>query len=336
MNRRSMHRSGRTLGPTTYPFQPGYGSRMGNDPLESILAIDPGEAFEEMCWNLLRRRYRPEQLVYLPATLEGDYGIEGFSKDGIVYQCYADRDSLSLRDRTTKQKRKLYKDTVKLKSNATKLEAVLDGLVIEGYIFMVPQFDAAELVAYAVKRAEAVRSLNLKFIASNFSISIKEPKDYPEELRAAERDGSATAVVPDPLVESKDVELFQTRKPELVAKLEKKLAALEIEEGRTELRDDFVRAFLVKEGVMGGLEEWPETWEAVERRRRLREEKLSLENQLDSTAPKERVGNLITGYQDDLFKAVGGLGEPDAQRVAMGQVGDWLMRCPLRFPSSSS
>ena len=310
---------------------------MGNDPLQGILAQDPGEEFEEICLNLLRRRYQPAQLVYLPAKAEGDYGIEAFTKDGLVYQCYADRDSLSLRDRTTKQKRKLYKDTLKLKTYAAKLESVLGGLLIEGYIFLVPQFDAAELVAYAVKRAEAVRSFGLKFIAPDFSISIKEPRDYPEELRAAERDGSATAVVPDPSIGNEDVQLFQSRKPELVSKLEKKLAALEIaEEDRADFRDDFVRAFLVKEGVMGGLKDWPETWEAVERRRRLREEKLSLENQLDPAQPKERVGGLITGYQDDLSKAVAGIGEPDAQRVAMGQVGDWLMRCPLRFPGAWS
>jgi hypothetical protein len=309
---------------------------MPTDPLEGVLAIDPGDAFEEFCWNLLRRKYRQEELVYLPATLEGDYGIEGFSKDSVVYQCYADRDSLSLRDRTNKQKRKLYKDTAKLRTNAEELEAVLDGMLIEGYIFMVPQFDAAELVAYAVTRSEAVRNYNLSFIADGFSISIKEPKDYPAELRAAEADGSATALVPAPTIAIKEVELFQTRKPDLIAKLEQKLAALNVkDEDRAELRNDFVRAFLMKEGVMGGLKDWPETWEAVERRRRLREERLSFENQLDPAGPKERIGKLIDGYEGDLADKVAGLLDSDAQCLATGQVGDWLMRCPLRFPGSS-
>lgn len=52
--------------------------------------------------------------------LGGDYGIEGFSTDGIAYQCYADQDSLGLRARTDKQKKKLYDDTVKLKTHADK------------------------------------------------------------------------------------------------------------------------------------------------------------------------------------------------------------------------
>lgn len=78
---------------------------MQGDSLEGIPAKDPGEAFEEAFWGLLRRRYPPQELVRLPATMGGDYGIEGFSDDGVVYQCYADRDSLTLRHRTDKQNR---------------------------------------------------------------------------------------------------------------------------------------------------------------------------------------------------------------------------------------
>lgn len=309
---------------------------MGNDPLGDIPAIDPGEDFEEMCWNLLRRRYAPEQLVYLPATLDGDYGIEGFSKDGIVYQCYADRNSLTLRNRTEKQQEKLYRDSRKLQKYAAELEAVLDGLVIENYFFLVPQFHAASLVAYAAERAKAVRGFNLGFLSESFSIHIKEPKDYPAELRAAEIDGSAKALIPDPSVDSEAIELFQGEKPDLISTLEAKLAALDMQPSNLEeLRDELVRAFLVKEEVMGGLKEWPETWEAVELRRQLRQEKLVIENQVDSAGAGERVGGLMNSYQADLIEHVGGLREPDAQRVAIGQVGDWLMRCPLRFQETS-
>lgn len=305
---------------------------MSGDPLANIAATDPGEDFEEMCWGLLRRRYPIPDLVRLPATLGGDHGIEGFSKDGIAYQCYADRDSLSLRHRTDKQKQKLTRDTSKLKKNATELEALLDGLLIDNYVLMVPEFHAAELVAHAVHRAEVVRGFNLGFIGADFAISIKVPQDYPAELRAAEVDGAASPLLPDPAVEEADVELFGDRKPDLISRLDGKLESLQ-EEGpaRRELRDELVRSFLVKEELMGGLQDWPETWEAVERRRQLRQEALKLQNQLDHATPNERIAALIDSYQAELKENVAGLPDPDAQRIATGQVGDWLMRCPLSF-----
>jgi hypothetical protein len=190
---------------------------MSGDPLENIAVSDPGEDFEEMCWGLLRRRYPIPDLVRLPATLGGDRGIEGFSKDGIAYQCYADRDSLTLRHRTDKQKQKLTRDTGKLKKYATELEALLDGLLIENYVLMVPEFHAAELVGHAVRRAKAVRDFGLSFIGANFAISIKVPQDYPAELKAAEIDGAASPLLPNPAVEEADVELFGDRKPDLIS-----------------------------------------------------------------------------------------------------------------------
>lgn len=52
---------------------------MNSDPLESIPAKAAGDDFEEFFWGLLRRKYPQQDLVYLPAQLGGDYGLEGFS-----------------------------------------------------------------------------------------------------------------------------------------------------------------------------------------------------------------------------------------------------------------
>lgn len=57
------------------------------DPLALIPAKPAGDDFEAFFWELLRRRYAIQDLVYLPAELDGDYGLEGYSKDGIGYQC---------------------------------------------------------------------------------------------------------------------------------------------------------------------------------------------------------------------------------------------------------
>lgn len=307
---------------------------MKADPLEDVLAKDPGDAFEEIFWNLLRRRYRPEELVYIPATMGGDHGIEGFSTDGIAYQCYADRDSLTLRNRTDKQKKKLYEDTVKLEEHKDKLAKVLRDVVLGHYFLCVPEYHAAELVAYAATRAEAVRGYSLDFIADDFEIRIKVPADYPAELAAAMRDSAAKALVPEPVVEDQHVELFSEDKPELVRVIDEKLAVLaEASPGAdvVVLRDRLIRAFLAKEQVMEALSEYPETWEGVERRRTLRQEDLELESELSPESPDRRVMQLVKNYKEDLLAHGGGVREADAQRLAWGQTGEWLMRCPLRF-----
>lgn len=310
---------------------------MDADGLEQVPAEDPGDDFEQMCWGLLRRRYAPEQLQYIPAEMGGDCGVEGYSTDGIAYQCYADRGSQTLRHRTDKQKAKLNTDTLKLKSKADRLADMLGDLVIEHYIFLVPEFHAAELVAHATKRSEVVRGFGLKFIGASFAIRVKTPEDYPAEYNAAVRDGTAKALVPSPQVDSAHVELFSGEKPELVTVLEQKLAVLSESSGAnvTVLRDHFIRAFLAKEQVMDALRDWPDTWEAVELRRKLRQDRLELESELSPDAPDRRVIRLVEDYTNEIVTHVAGVRDADAQRLALGQAGEWLMRCPLRFRSAS-
>ncbi|MTK04127.1 hypothetical protein [Micromonospora sp. CP22] len=299
-------------------------------------ALDPGNDFEQKCWGLLRRRYPQNELVYLPADMGGDCGIEGFSLDGIAYQCYADRDSQSLRHRTDKQKDKLYTDTAKLKKYADRLKDALGGTVIHSYFLMVPEFHAVELVAYANKRAEAVREFSLPFVSEAFRIFIKTPADYPVELQAAMLDGSAVAVVATPHVDSDDMLSFADEKPELVATLESKLAVM-LSSGVnvTTLRDAFVRSFLQKDQIMTSFAQWPETWERLESQRQLYQEGLEFDNEFTVDRPHARLKNLVESYQDGLRSSVSGLSRADAQRIAYGQIGEWLMRCPLKLREAS-
>lgn len=306
----------------------------GNDPLWLTPAQDPGDEFEKHCWELLRRRYPPEQLFYFPADMGGDYGIEGYSADGIAYQCYADRDSQTLRHRTDKQKAKLYEDTCKLKKYAGKLGKALGDTIIENYFLMVPEYHAVELLEYAFRRAEAVKGFDLGFISTSFAIHIKTPKDYPGELRAALMDRSATALVAEPQIGEHDLTMFVEEKPNLIQVIDEKLAVLQSINQDVDVigvRDQLVRSFLIKEQIMESLKDWPGTWESVERRRQLRQDALELESELDTDPANKRLLVLIREYQRDLLEKVGGIREPDAQRLAHGQIGEWLMRCPLRF-----
>jgi hypothetical protein len=291
-----------------------------------------------MFWGLLRRRYKPTELVKIPAEMGGDCGIEGFSTDGIAYQCYADRDSLSLRARTDKQKSKLNTDTLKLKKRKDDLEKIFrpHSIVIDHYFLVVPQYHAVELVQHAAKRSEVVRSWKLSFIGPKFMIHIKVPEDYVAELRAARADGVAKTDLPQPDVSDAHTTLFVQEKPELVSTLETKLAHLDsVPANKTALRDALIRQFLAKEQLLSSLREWPDTWEAVESQRQLRQEQLELDNLLEGDLPDRRMKGLIEGYAEQLANKVPSLHEADATRIARGQVGDWLMRCPLSFKAPS-
>ena len=307
---------------------------MNQDLLEHIPAKASGDDFEEFFWGLLRRKYPQTDLIYLPAQMGGDHGIEGFSTDGIAYQCYADQDSLSLRVRTDKQKKKLYDDTVKLKTNSEALRGVLGGLKIKYYFLCVPQYHAAELVKYAQERAVAVRGYGLDWIDEAFAVRIKTHEDYPAELQAALQDGVAKSIIPPTGVSGESISGFGADEPELSANLDLKLEKLKSHNPTTDtvaLREQLVRCFLDKEQMLAHLRSWPETLEAIEIQRQLRQESLETDSALNLDEPPLRLKTLLTEYTAQLAKSCAGITAADASRLARGQTGDWLMRCPMSF-----
>lgn len=47
-----------------------------------------GNAWEELCQSCYRLRYQDQHYTEIPAVQGGDAGIEGFTRNGIVNQCY--------------------------------------------------------------------------------------------------------------------------------------------------------------------------------------------------------------------------------------------------------
>jgi hypothetical protein len=78
------------------------------------------------------------------------------------------------------------------------------------------------------------------------------------------RDGLAKARVSIVEPTGEDVDVFRERKPDLVATLDAKLDQMPSPAAgstRHDVRDRFVKAFLTKEQILKGLEEWPDTRE---------------------------------------------------------------------------
>lgn len=305
-----------------------------SDPLLGIPALPSGDDFEAFTWSLLQRRYPPEKLRYFPADMGGDKGLEGFSTDGIAYQCYADKDSLNLRARTDKQRAKLNRDTLKMKKNKDDLPGLLGGVVIEHYFLIVPEYHSTELVAYANERAETVRSWDLSFVSANFAITLKTPKDYQGEYQAALSDAAAQVLLPDPSVSDDAVTGFAGSEPELAATLSTKLVTLQGYHPTANvdvMRKSLTQWFLAKEEMMEMLRSLPQTREAIEAQRRLKQESLEFENGFAVTLPHDRVLQIVKEYSEQLESRVAGLRPGDAERLSRGQAGEWLMRCPLEF-----
>lgn len=146
-----------------------------------------GNAWEELCVQCYRQRYQHESYCAIPATHQGDAGIEGFTQNGIVHQCYCPEREYSDEDLYTHQRDKLTTDIEKLKKNSHRLKKLGVPPITEWH-FNIPEYRDSRIVSHAYSKQQEVLCAKKKapsayeHIANNFKILIKIADDFTPEI----------------------------------------------------------------------------------------------------------------------------------------------------------
>lgn len=154
-----------------------------------------GNSWEELCDSCYRMRYQKEHYQKVDAVQGGDGGIEGYTKTGVVYQCYCPEKKYSdddlykhLRSKMTKDINKLLDERYikKLKSIGVKL--------IKEWHFVIPENKDPRILAHGVNKCKEVLSAKesnptlYDFISEDFDIIIKVAADFRVEFTRLVRD----------------------------------------------------------------------------------------------------------------------------------------------------
>lgn len=157
--------------------------------LEFIQQYLSGEEWEKLCNSCYRMRYQELGYQEIPAQYKGDGGIEGFTKNGIVYQCYCPEKKYTNDELYEHMRNKMTKDVSKFISKD--YENVLKGLGIHNidqWHFVIPEYKDRRILEHAEKKRKEVleyRSNNIEqcaYIAEDFTITIKIAEDFKVEI----------------------------------------------------------------------------------------------------------------------------------------------------------
>lgn len=151
--------------------------------------LSSGEEWEKLCNSCYRMRYQEFGYQEIPAVYRGDGGIEGFTKNGIVYQCYCPEKDYTDDELYEHMRNKMTKDVSKFISK--EYEAVLKGLGIHDvreWHFVVPQYKDRRILEHAEKKRKEVleykknNSKQCDYISDDFTITVKVIDDFKPEL----------------------------------------------------------------------------------------------------------------------------------------------------------
>lgn len=146
-----------------------------------------GNAWENICVKCYRYRYEDQHYTPIPAVSGGDAGIEGFTKTGIVHQCYFPERQYSDHELYEAQRDKLSADIKKLLNNGDRLVA-LGVPVIHEWHFNIPEYRDSKILIHAATKQKEVLSAKednpdkYSYIADDFQIVIKTAENFSAEI----------------------------------------------------------------------------------------------------------------------------------------------------------
>lgn len=144
-----------------------------------------GPLWEKYCEHLLRREYGFKEFTFVPAEDRGDHGIEFFTSDGTIYQCYFPNPDCSMAEYKKKVNKKINDDLAKLDKYRTEIKKLIGDLKITHWILMIPEVKSRDLIKKCKLKEKDLRAKNISFIDPNFQVKIETDESFPESALAA-------------------------------------------------------------------------------------------------------------------------------------------------------
>lgn len=290
-----------------------------------------GDEWQDLCVRVLHEHYPGAELVEVPDDDRGDAGLEAFTLNGCVYQCYApENEPLSTSIRYNKQRDKMTADVGKFIKNADKIKKILpSGLLVDRWVLLVPLINSRRLLEHAKKKTDEVRAASLSYVSSDFVV-VSQTLDAFGSARESVVNRQLKKLHLPPV---DDVD-FSDLDDELVSKMRSKLAMTVVyadDDKRRGATNRFLKSYISGRTHRDFVQDqYSELGYQLEEELSDLEDRLSVQYALDEPVPDRRLSRVLA----DTEQAVADVLKSHTRQnrvIAEGQVADWLMRCPLGF-----
>ncbi|MFJ7976660.1 hypothetical protein ACIQZI_13305 [Peribacillus sp. NPDC096379] len=296
------------------------------------MKIWEGKEWENHIQLLLKRHHGTD---YQDVSDEdgGDYGLEGFSLDGCVYQCYAAKEPVTTEELYENQRDKITRDINKFVKNKSHLTKIFGELQIKRWILVVPRYKSARLLKHTEKKSQEVRQEKLPYVANDFKVLVITD-DYFKVEQQELKNTTLNFISKD--VSSEDIESWKgesenlTLINNLVRKVDKinRLSPSQ----KNNFIDTTIKYFITGQHLLSHLFNlYPDIYERVISFKSFKEDFIQFGLLTDMDEELKKFQSTFFQYKSDLEKELDGINPNSLSVLSYEAVSDWLMRCPLDF-----
>ena len=298
----------------------------------------PSDEWQQLIVSLLSMKFPVGDFVPIPDKVGGDCGLEGFTRDGTAFQCYAAEEPVNSHDLTIKQKAKVTRDIGKLSQYKDTLIKILGPTVLKKWVLVVPRWDDKSLLSHAEEKLSAIRSQGIPFIDPSIVPGICTGDEFRTEREQLLRQGADSLRIAGRPVREADVGDWAQSNDALAGTLYEKTLVICRQDAAAarQLRDESIRHYLEGQNALAQLaERFPSLHEGVSQIKTDKENFLATESLTTSALPPDHFRSTCAELESDLRNNFKGLDPFTVRQLVQGAVADWLLRCPLQFPRTA-
>lgn len=299
------------------------------------------EKWEEMCDTCYRYRYQGDHYQKIPATFDGDAGIEGYTLSGVVYQCYYPEKTYSDNEYYEHLRDKATKDINKLKDNIDKLKA-LGVSIIKEWHFVIPAYRDPRILRHLkIKQTEIQKAKQddpekYNIISDDFKIIVKIADDFVDEIYKYILYDIKSQKLKLDFVRAGNVDVSKCDSAK-VLNIKRKIKAIMHCEEDDDIFLELVNSYIYS--YMEGLEllnrlakEWPVVYQEIydlmeaNKKRVYKQSRMNTDNSLN----KNLFDEIIKNFEQSL-KQINVLSEASITELSDDIIAGWLADCNLEF-----
>ncbi len=288
--------------------------------------------WEAFCEIMLRRHYGQPNFWTVPDEDSGDYGIEFYTADGTIFQCYYPDLSVDMKTYKKKIQKKINDDLKKLKEYEQGIGDMLDDIKIKQWVLLTQEDKSKDLHAYCNKKKKETLGKNISFIDPvNFRVKIETADSFPEGKLFAQNMYLKTIDIPLLEVSDADKNLWKGGNAEFSGNISRKSDVM-MGSGSGKFQDRIVTKYIQIDKFLDQLrEDHPDLHSQIEDSARAQLESMQNESILEDDFDKEFVKRIVSSNKSAFEKYSKYLSDNNKESLSFGYLSKWIAECYMDF-----
>jgi len=288
--------------------------------------------WEAFCEIMLRHHYGAKNFWIVPDQDGGDLGLEFYTIDGTIFQCYYPVQGVEMKVYKQKIQKKIREDLKKLKDNEKEIAKLMDDIVVSQWVLLTPENKSKDLIAYCNKKKKETVSENISYIDNNdFVVKIETAKTYRDGMLFAQSVYSSAIDIPLMEVTDEDKTKWLSGNSAFSNNIDRKSNSLMGEKSKIFKGKVIARYIQIDKFLEQLRDEHPDLYELIEDSARAQLENMQeawlFEDKIDS----EFVKGVVENNKQAFEKHSKFMSDKNMQSLSFGYLSKWIAECYMDF-----